>query len=78
MNIWLAKKCAIKGMRFSVAKNQKRFASSLPIMPRFALQRQTSKSIQLDPFRATINFVDRNNCQLKYQTTGGKINLYPH
>jgi len=47
-------------------------------MPRFTLLRQTSKSIQLDPFCAAINFVDRNNWQLKYQTREGKINLYPH
>lgn len=32
-----------------------------PIMPRFTLPRQMSKSIQLDPSHSTINFVDRNN-----------------
>ena len=38
-------------------------------------QRQTSKSIQLDPVHAAINFTDRNNWQSKYQTHEGKINL---
>jgi len=45
-------------------------------MPRFVLLRQMCKSIQRDPIRTAINFVDRNNCQLKYQTWQGEINLY--
>lgn len=53
------------------------FPSTFPftIMPLFRFVRQTSKSIQLDPVHAAINFTDRNNWQLKYQTLVGKINL---
>ncbi|ORM77216.1 hypothetical protein HA44_14435 [Mixta gaviniae] len=56
-------------MRADGAKNGKfRFAALLLIMPRVARFRQISKSIQLDPVQAAINFVVRNNCQLKYQS----------
>ncbi len=51
-----------------------RLTFSFPIMPRFAQLRQTSKSIQLDPFHGAINFVVRNNWKLRYQTPRGKSN----
>ncbi|MCT2386519.1 hypothetical protein [Erwinia pyrifoliae] len=52
-----------------------RLTHPLLIMPRFVLLRQTDKSIQPNPFCVSINFSDRINCQLKYQTIEGKINL---
>jgi hypothetical protein len=67
-------------MRASGAKTSFRFAAPLLIMPPVTLFRQISKSIQLDPVQAAINFVVRNNCMLKYQShypestlMGGKV-----